>query len=387
MEKTIFRQLLELVPQRSFRRIAEKDESRHGNQRITAWEQFIYMSFAQLTHCNGLRDIQTSFRAMSHKAYHLGIQTDIARSNLSRANNTRPSIIFKLLAQILIEEARSLYKDDRFESELNEMVYVLDSTYISLCLSLFPWGQIGKQNIAGIKVHTLLDLKGSIPSFIDISSGSSPDNKILDKITIEPGAFYVMDKAYVDFKRLNNIDEEKGFFVVRFKQNISFTRLSSNPSQQGKGVILDQIGRLSGCIGRKHFVNKVRKVVFHDNERNKTFTFMTNNFSVQPYIVAQLYKHRWRIEIFFKWIKQNLRIKKFYGTSLNAVESQIWIAISTYLLVAIAKKRLKLEQPLYQILHILSISLFETEPLFQLLSLTRHNSKTFLSPNQLTFLD
>lgn len=387
MEKTVFRQLLEFVPQRSFRRIVEKHEVTHGNQKVSAWEQFIYMSFAQLTHCNGLRDIQTSFRAMSHKAYHLGIQTNIARSNLSRANNSRPSVIFKSLAIFLIKEARRLYKDEKFENELNEVVYVLDSTYISLCLSLFPWGQIGKQNLAGVKIHTLLDLRGSIPSFIDISKGSSPDNKTLDQIIIEPGAFYVMDKAYVDFKRLNNIDEQKGFFVVRFKQNISFTRLSSNPSQQNKGVIVDQVGRLSGSVGQKHYFNKIRKVVFHDSDKNRTFTFMTNNFSIQPNVIAQLYKHRWKIEIFFKWTKQNLRIKKFYGTSQNAVETQIWIAISTYLLVAIAKKQLKLEPPLYQILHILSISLFEKELLFQLLNYNDRSTNSVATAKQLKLFD
>ena len=387
MDKIIFAQLLDFVPRRKFKSVAKANEKQHGNQRLGIWEQFVCLSFAQLTQCNGLRDIQTSFSAMSHKTYHLGIQSRISKSTLSRTNEKRSSGIFKSLAERLIKEAKQLYKNDKFENNLDEVVYVLDSTYIALCLSLFPWAQIGKQNIAGIKVHTLLDLRGSIPSFIDVSRGSYPDNKALDLITIEPGAFYVMDKAYVDFYRLNNIDDGKGFFVVRFKKNIAFARIASNNFQPNKGVMLDQVGRLSGCVGRKKYPNKIRKVIFHDNERNKTFTFMTNNFSIQPDIVAKLYKHRWKVEIFFKWIKQNLRIKKFYGTSQNAVETQIWIAISTYLLVAIAKKRLNLKQPLAQILHILSISLFEKETLFQILNKSDSIKPTNTNPNQLTLFD
>ena len=368
MDKAVFRQLLELVPQRSFRRTVARHESKHNNQILSAWEQFICMSFAQLTHCNGLRDIETSFRAMSHKTYHLGVHSNISKSQLSRVNNQRPSIIFSTLAKMLIKEARKLYRNDRFDKEMDEVVYALDSTYISLCLSMFPWGQIGNQKRAGLKIHTLLDLRGSIPTFIDVSEGSSPDNKILDSLLIEPGAFYVIDKAYIDFKRLNSIDEARGFFVARFKKNIVFTRISSNKVNLSKGVLVDQVGKFTGSVGRKKYQNKIRKVIFHDREKNKTLTFMTNNFSIDADNVAKLYKHRWKIELFFKWIKQNLRIKKFYGTSQNAVETQIWIAISTYLLVAIAKKKLNLEQPLAQILHILSISLFEKESLFQLLN-------------------
>lgn len=387
MEKIIFRQLLELIPQRSFRRIAASHESTFRNKKTSAWEQFICMSFAQLTGCNGLRDIQTSFSAMSHKMYHLGIHSNVSRSNLSRVNNQRPSEIFRSLVILLMKEAKSLYREDKFDKTLDEVVYVLDSTYISLCLSLFPWAQIGRQPIAGIKVHALLDLRGSIPAFIDISKGSCPDNKTMDKIKIEPGAFYVVDKAYVDFKRLNNIDNERGFFVTRFKVNIAFTRTSTNAVVPDTGVILDQVGKFSGSVGKRKYQNKIRKIVFHDREKNKTLTFMTNNFSIQAQTVAQLYKHRWQIEIFFKWIKQNLKIKKFYGNSLNAVETQIWIAISTYLLVAIAKKRLKLKQPLAQILHILSISLFEKESLFQILDKNNHFKHNNANAKQLNLFD
>ena len=383
MDKTVFRQLLDLVSQRSFRRIASGNEESHGNQKLTAWEQFICMSFAQLTNRQGLRDIEICLRGLEPKLYHIGLHSRVSRSTLARANNKRPSKIFLGFAQHLIKEARELYRDEKFDNELNEIVYVIDSTYISLCLALFPWARIGSQNIAGLKLHAQLDLRGSIPSFIDVSKGSYPDNKMLDNIVIEPGAFYVLDKAYIDFKRLNKIDEDKGFFVARFKQNIAFSRISSNVVDQAKGVLLDQVGKFSGSVGKKNYQSKIRKVVFHERDSNKTLTFMTNNFSVQADVVAKLYKYRWRIEIFFKWVKQNLRIEKFYGTSLNAEETQIWIAISTYLLVAIAKKKLKLTQPLAQILHILSVSLFEKELLSELLSNKHYLDSQLHSTNQL----
>lgn len=367
MEKIIFGQLLELIPKRQFKLLSKKIKGKNKrSDSLSAWEQFICMSFAQITNCSGLRDIEASFETMSHKLYHVGIHKTVSRSNISRANNKRSSLVFKELAHLLIKQALKLYKGDIFEKDLKDAVYVLDSTYISLCLSLFPWAQVGKQNHAGIKIHTQLDLKGSIPTFIRVSKGSHPDNKVLDEIIIEPGAFYIMDKGYVDFTRLAKIDDAKGFFVVRFKTNIKFQRVSSN--QVSGYVLLDQIGVLSGSQGKKKYQNKIRKVIFHDHIRNKTLVFMTNNFSVNSELIPSLYKHRWKIEIFFKWIKQNLRIKKFYGTSLNAIETQIWISISTYLLISIAKKRLNLQSPIAQILHILSFSLFEKELLFQILN-------------------
>ena len=365
MQKTLFRQLLDLAPQRRFISIVEKYDTRKSQQRLSAWEQFVSMSFAQLTNCNGLREIEAGFESISHKSYQLGIRTKISKSSLSRANNNRPSIIFQEFAYCLIDQAKEYYKEDSFEEELNEIVYALDSTYIPLCLSLCRWGQIGKQNIAGIKLHALLDVGSAIPSFIRVSEGTMSDNNALDWITVEPGSFYVMDKAYVDFKRLNRIDEQRGFFVVRFKSNIKFRRAYSNSFNSPKEIITDQVGYLVGCVGRKNYHSKIRKIVFHDYEKNKTFEFMTNNFLIEPQSIATLYKHRWKVELFFKWIKQNLRIKKFYGTSFNAVETQIWIAISTYLIIAIAKKRLNLQRPIQQILHILSFSIIETIELFQ----------------------
>ena len=381
MDKTVLRQLLDLVPQRSFRRLSCEQKVSFDKQGLSAWEQFICMSFAQLTHCTGLREIEISVSAMSHKTYHLGLHSSVSKSNLSRANNKRPSSVFKSLAELLIKQASNLYKGEKLEEELKQAVYILDSTYISLCLSLFPWAKIGKQHYAGIKVHTQLDLRGSIPTFIRVSKGTYPDNKMLDEIVIEPGAFYVMDKAYVDFARLSNIDDAKGYFVVRFKSNIKFKRLYS--SYVTTPVMLDQIGKLTGSEGKRKYQNKIRKVIFHDCKKNKNLVFMTNNFSIKAELIPALYKHRWQIEIFFKWIKQNLRIKKFYGTSQNAIETQIWIAISTYLIVAIAKKKLKLDQPLSQILHILSISLFENEPIFQLLNKTAYPLDAHPISNQL----
>jgi len=368
MDKIIFAQLLEHVPKHSFKKRANKLDNSNGNQKLSSWEQFLCMSFAQLTSCSGLRNIETCLRAMSSKLYHIGLHSEISKTSLSRINDTRSSAIFKSLCESLIKIAKELYKEDKFCDSINEIVYVLDSTYISLCLSMFPWAQIGKQNKSIIKIHTLMDLRGSIPSFIAISDASISDNKILDKLQIEPGAFYIMDKAYVDFKRLSFIEESKGFFVVRFKININFKRTYSLPSDGAKGVISDQVGNLNGSVGKRAYANKVRKITFHDQQRNKTLVFMTNNFSLPADSIALLYKKRWQIEIFFKWIKQNLKIKKFYGYSQNAVETQIWIAISTYLMVAIAKKKLNLKQPLHQILHFLSISLFENTSLFEALS-------------------
>jgi len=385
MEKIVFRQLLEFVPQRSFRRLASEQKVSFDKQGLSAWEQFICMSFAQLTKCSGLRDIEFSFNAMSHKSYHLGLHSGVSKSSLSRAYNKRPSSVFKSLAELLMKQATKLYKGEKFEEELKQAVYVLDSSYIALCLSLFPWAQIGSQQYAGVKLHAQIDLRGSIPTFIRVSKGSCPDNKMLDEIVVEPGAFYILDKAYVDFARLSNIEEAKGFFVVRFKSNIKFERVSSN--QVSDSVMIDQIGKLTGSEGRRKYQNKIRKVVFHDREKNKSLVFMTNNFFVDAQLIPKLYKHRWQIEIFFKWIKQNLRIKKFYGTSLNAIETQIWIAICTYLLVAIARKKLKLEQPLSQILHILSISLFEKEPLYQLLSKMPSSDASSHNDNQLNLFN
>ncbi len=387
MGKIIFAQLLDHVPRRLFKDQSSRLDNVNGNQKLSPWEQFVCMSFAQITSCDGLRSIETCLKAMSNKVYHLGLHSKVSRSSLARANEKRSSQIFKKLCENLISIAKDEYKDDKFLDTIEEAVYILDSTYISLCLSIFPWAQLGNHNKAVMKVHTLMDLKGSIPTFIKVSNARYPDNKVLDLIQIEPGAFYVMDKAYVDFKRLNSIDEKKGYFIVRFKKNITFKSISSKKVKPNCGVILDQSGKLSGGIGKRYYLGKVRKITFHDQDMDRTFIFMTNNFSIPAHNIAALYKKRWHIEIFFKWIKQNLEIKKFYGYSQNAVETQIWIAISTYLIVAIVKKRLKLEQPLHQILHFISISLFEDIPLFQILNFQQNQQNTNDNSNQLNLFN
>ena len=385
MYKLIFSQMLDYAPQRSLRRIVERHDVEHGNQKLSAWEQFICMSFAQLTHCSGLRDIETCLRGFSSKCYHVGLQNRVSKSTLARMNDTRPSIIFKTFCELLIKQARKLYENEKFMEDLKETVYVLDSTYIKLCLSMFPWAQVGKK--AGLKIHTLLDLNGSIPTFIGVSSAKFPDNKMLDQISVEPGAFYVMDKGYVDFKRLNSIDDSRGYFVTRNKSNIKFKRISSNQAKLEKGVRLDQVGKFSGSVGKRKYTNKIRKIVFYDRETARELTFITNNFTLEAETIALLYKKRWQIEIFFKWIKQNLRIKKFYGTSQNAVEIQIWVAIAIYLLAAITKKKLGLTQNLQQILQFLSVSLFENVSLSQALACEPYSefdkSKSH-HPNQLS---
>jgi hypothetical protein len=365
MAKTIFRQLLDLASQRNLRAIEKRHNKESGQEKITAWEQFVSMSFAQLTNCSGLREIETGLESISRKIYQLGIHKKISKSSLSRANNSRPSIIFQKFAYSLIDEAKEYYEQKFFYKKFSGIVYALDSTYISLCLSLCGWGQIGKQKIAGVKVHTLLNINTAIPQFIRVSSGSMSDCNAMDWITTEPGAYYVMDKAYVDFKRLNKINEAKGFFVVRFKNNIKFEKTFSRTFNRRNGVRADEVGCLTGTVGKKDYHDKIRKIIFYDRKKKKTLVFMTNNFSIKPHIIAELYKRRWMIEIFFKWIKQNLKIKKFFGNSLNAIETQIWIAISTYLLVMIAKKKLQLQKPLSQILYIISFSLIENTKLFQ----------------------
>ena len=345
------------------------------------------MCFAQLTWREGLRDIELCLRSMQSKLYHIGLFSKVSRSTLADANERRNSKIYKDFCNILMKQARELYADEKFSKELDEAVYVLDSTYISLCLSMFPWGQMGRHNKAIFKVHTLLDLKGSIPSFVHISKGNYPDNKMLDLIRIEPGAFYVMDKAYVDFARLAKINQDKGYFVVRFKKHINFKRTASHEANIRNGVLVDQTGVFGRREANKKYPDQIRKIVFYDKETNKKITFLTNNFSLEPHLIATLYKQRWQIEIFFKWIKQNLRIKKFYGNSQNAVETQIWIAIATYLMIAIAKKQLRIKTPLYQILHFLSISLFENVPLLQALNPPKQIDTLPIISNQLNLFD
>ena len=385
--KTVLAQIMDFVSKYEFNKCVDKYNGNHKVKTFTCWEQFIVMSFAQLTYRESLRDIEACLQAISDKLYHCGVKSKVVKSTLADANESRDWRIYADFAQKLIIEARGLYKDDNeFNIEIDEIAYALDSTTIDLCLSLFPWAKFRKKKGA-VKMHTLLDLRGSIPTFIEITDGKVHDINILDLLLIEPGSVYIMDRAYVDFERLYDMHQAKAYFVTREKHNINFRRLYSRTVDKKKGFKCDQIIVLTGYYTSKKYPDKLRRIKYYDDELGKTLVFLTNNFTYSSEIIAQLYKERWKIELFFKWIKQHLRIKKFYGTSFNAVSTQIWIAVSIYLLVAIIKKRLKLEQELYTILQIFSISLFEKVPLNQLFNNNDYRNIENDNYNQLKLFD
>jgi len=385
--KAVLAQIMDFVSKYEFNKCVDKYNGNHKIKTFTCWEQFIVMSFAQLTYRESLRDIEACLQAISDKLYHCGVKSKVAKSTLADANESRDWRIYADFAQKLIIEARGLYKDDNeFNIEIDEIAYALDSTTIDLCLSLFPWAKFRKKKGA-VKMHTLLDLRGSIPTFIEITDGKVHDINILDLLLIEPGSVYIMDRAYVDFERLYDMHQAKAYFVTREKHNINFRRLYSRTVDKKKGFKFDQIIVLTGYYTSKKYPDKLRRIKYYDDELGKNLVFLTNNFTYSSEIIAQLYKERWKIELFFKWIKQHLRIKKFYGTSFNAVSTQIWIAVSIYLLVAIIKKRLKLEQELYTILQIFSISLFEKVPLNQLFNNNDYRNIENDNYNQLKLFD
>jgi len=333
------------------------------------------MAFAQLTYRESLRDIECCLRAMKEKLYHMGIRGKVSRSTLADANEARDWRIYSDFAQILIDEARRLYVDDDFGLELQETVYALDSSTIDLCLSVFPWARFRKAKGA-VKLHTLLDLRGDIPTFIWITDGKVHDVNVLDHLIPEPGAIYVMDRAYLDFQRLYQLHQCSAIFVTRSKTNTGLRRIYSHKVDKSTDVKFDQTVALTGFYGKKDYPDKLRRIKYYDAEKGRSFIFLTNQFTLPPLTIAELYRYRWRVEIFFKWIKQHLRIKNFYGTSENAVKTQVWIAISTYVLVAIMKKRLKIDLSLYTILQILSITLFEKMPIYQALTDNSYINKT-----------
>jgi len=340
------------------------------------------MAFAQITHRESLRDIEICLRSQKTKLYHMGIRGRVSRSTLAEANEKRDWRIYAEFAQSLIGTARELYKEDSFLEELNETVYALDATTIDLCLSVFPWAPFRK-NKAAVKLHTLLDLRGNIPTFIHISDGKLHDVNALDLLSLETGAYYVMDRGYLDFERLFAFNQVPAFFVTRAKSNMQFKRRYSFPVEKATGLRCDQAVILTGFYTSKHYPDTLRRVKFKDAGTGKTLIFLTNNFTLPALTIAQLYRSRWQVELFFKWIKQHLRIKRFYGTSENAVKTQVWIAVSVYILVAIMKKRLNLQESLYTILQILSLSVFEKIDIYQLV--TEINSKNTDAPvcNQL----
>jgi transposase len=345
------------------------------------------MAFAQLSYRESLRDIESCLRAMQNKLYHMGIRSKVSRSTLGDANENRDWRIYADFAQVLINIARDLYIDEEFGVELDETVYALDASTIDLCLSLFPWAKFRKTKSA-IKLHTLLDLRGNIPTFIWITEGKVHDVKVLDELLPEPGAFYIMDRAYLDFKRLYALNQCLAFFVTRSKSNTKFRRLYSRKVDKSTGLRCDQTIVLTGRDSSRDYPEKLRRIKFFDKKTGKRLTFLTNNFIASALTIAELYRCRWQVELFFKWIKQNLRIKSFYGTSENAVKTQIWIAVSVYVLVSIVKKWLRLDDmSLYTILQILSVTLFEKTPLLQLLTASAYNISSGYNDKQLKLFD
>jgi hypothetical protein len=365
--KTIFSQLMDYLPSQEFRRCVDRYNGNHKLQRFSCWDQFLCMAFAQLTYRESLRDIEACLRSAGTKLYHMGIRSRVARNTLANANQVRDWRIYADFAQTLIATARQLYIGDSFGVDLQATAYALDSTMIDLCVSLFPWAKYRKRDRA-VKLHTLLDLRGNIPSVVIITHGRVHDVNILHQLAFESGAFYIMDRGYLDFERLHTIHEASAFFVTRDKSHTVFHRRYSMKVDKSTGVRSDQTIAFSGFYAHKDYPDKLRRISFHDAETNKRLVFLTNNFTLSALTIAQLYRCRWQIELFFRWIKQHLRIKAFYGTSENALKTQIWIAISVYVLVAIVKKRLNLDGSLYRILQILSVTIFEKTPILEALS-------------------
>jgi Transposase DDE domain/Domain of unknown function (DUF4372) len=379
----VFAQVMAHLPLSTFRRCVAAHRGEHKVQEFSCLDQFFAMAFAQLTARESLRDIEVNLRAQSARLYHMGFRCKtISRNTLSNANAVRPWQMYADFAQHLIGIARPLYANEPLAVDLDATVYAFDATTIDLCLSVYPWAPF-RSTKAAIKLHTLLDLHGAIPSFIHITDGKTHEVNILDELIIEPGAYYLLDRGYLDFSRLFAIHQAQAFFVTRAKSNTKFKRRYSHPVDRiSTDVLCDQAGVLTVFYSNKDYPSTLRRVVVRDEDSGKRVTFLTNNFALKPDLVAQLYRQRWQVELFFKWIKQHLRIKAFLGTSENAVKTQIWIAVCTYVLIAIVKKRLKLSHSLYEILQILSLTMFETIPINQLLLNLSTNSEPPISPIQ-----
>ncbi len=382
----IFSQIMDFLPLRRFHTCVSRYKGNYKVQHFKCLDQFLCMAFAQLTYRESLRDIQVCLRAMQSKLYHMGIRSRIAKSTLADANENRDWRIYADFAQVLIARARRLYLNDNFGVELENTVYALDSTTIDLCLSLFPWARFRKTKGA-VKLHTLLNLRGSIPEYIYISDGKMADINVLDIMIPEAGSFYIMDRGYLDFKRLYAMHQGQAFFVTRAKRGFNFQRRYSHKVDKSTGLLCDQTIVLTGFYSTKDYPEPLRRIRYYDVENDKRIIFLTNNFDLPALTIAQLYKARWKVELFFKWIKQHLRIKAFYGTSENAVKTQIWIAISVYVLVAILKKKLGLSQSLYTILQVLSVTLFEKIPVLQAISDIHYELEPDDNYKQLTLFD
>lgn len=362
--QTVFAQLMEFIPTYQFQVCVDRYQGNRYVQDFSCWDQFLCLAFAQLTYRASLRDIEACLRAQQPKLYHMGFRGRISRATLADANEFRDWRIYADFAQVMIRIARDLYRDESFGVELSETVYAFDSTTLDLCLSLFPWGQFRRRKSA-VKLHTLLDLRGSIPINVYVTGGQVHDVNLLDELRLEAGAFYLFDRGYVDFSRLHTLTQACAFFITRAKKNLQFYRRSSHSVERSTGVRCDQTILLTGVRTALHYPDPLRRIHYFDVEKDSRLTFLTNNFLLPALTIAQLYRARWQVELFFRWIKQHLRIKAFYGTSENAVKTQVWVALSVYVLVAIIKKQLGLDLSLYKILQILSVTIFEKAPILE----------------------
>jgi hypothetical protein len=384
--KTLFAQVMDFLPWTTFHRLVTHYDGDHRSRTLRCTEQFRILAFAQLTYRESLRDIEVCLAAQASKLYHMGLRQPVARSTLADANETRDWRIYAEFAQRLIAQARPLYATESFGVELSNTVYALDATTIDLCLTVFPWAHF-RQTKAAVKLHTLLDLRGNIPSFIHISDGKMSDVKALDILVPEAGAFYVMDRGYTDFGRLYGLHQAGAFFVTRAKSNLACKRIYSASVDRSTGIICDQTIGFTGIKAASDYPQQLRRIRFKDPASGKTLVFLTNDFQLPALTICALYKSRWQVELFFKWIKQNLRIKQFYGTSENAVKTQIWIAVSVYVLIAIIKKRLNLDASLYTLLQILSVSIFEKTQLQQAFADKKYIPQQEPPSNQLNLFD
>jgi hypothetical protein len=380
----VFSQLMEHIPHYAFRRIVHRYDGERRLREFSCWDQFACMAFGQLTFRESLRDLEICLRSRPEQLYHMGIRGRVSRSTLAEANERRDWRIYADLAAVLIRRARQLYAQDRFAVELDATAYALDASTIDLCLSLFPWARF-RRTKAAIKLNTLLDLRGSIPSLISITEGKRHEVNWLDELRFEAGSFYIMDRGYLDFRRLHRLHQAGAFFVIRAKERMKFCRLYSHPIDAPSGVRCDQTISLTGQRSATDYPDKVRRIRFYDLEQKRALVFLTNNFALPAATIAALYKSRWQIELFFKWIKGHLHIKRFLGTSVNAVKTQIWIAVSVYVLVAIVKKQLKIDLSLHSILQILSVNAFQKEPLYELLMKDYDKFEPLYEHNQLSF--
>lgn len=379
---TLFAQIMDFLPWKTFHRIVARYRGDHRVRRLSCAEQYRCMAFAQLTYRESLRDIEACLSAQAAKLYHMGFRQPVSRSTLADANEARDWRIYADFAQVLIAQARKIYREEGFGVELSNTVYALDATTIDLCLSVFPWAPF-RSTKAAVKLHTLLDLRGAIPTFIHISDGKLHDVNVLDILIPEPGAFYVMDRGYLDFERLHVLHCAGSFFVTRAKSNMDARRVYSRRADRATGVICDQSIALNGFYSSQHYPEHLRRIRYKDPESGKKLVFLTNHFGLPALTICALYRSRWQVELFFKWIKQHLRIKRFYGTSENAVKTQIWIAVSVYVLVAIVKKRLNLDASLHTLLQILSVTVFEKIQIQQALANAHPNAENPMHANQL----